>query len=47
MATFKVKEQIYHKAGSLLPFPDGQHKFLQMYFIGDDIHPFESDQASR
>lgn len=35
MPTFKVKGQIYHKAGSLLPFPDGQHKFLQMYFISD------------
>ena len=35
MTTFKVKGQIYHKVGSLLPFPDGQHKFLQMYFIGD------------
>ena len=35
MPTFKVKGQIYHKAGSLLPFPDDQHKFLQMYFIGD------------
>ncbi|VDN05605.1 unnamed protein product, partial [Onchocerca ochengi] len=35
MPTFKVKGQIYHKAGSLLPLPDGQHKFLQMYFIGD------------
>ncbi|VDK78863.1 unnamed protein product [Onchocerca ochengi] len=32
---FKVKGQIYHEAGSLLPLPDGQHKFLQMYFIGD------------
>ncbi|GFS35842.1 uncharacterized protein NPIL_49071 [Nephila pilipes] len=36
MPTFKVKGQIYHKVGSLLPFPNGQHKFLQMYFIGDD-----------
>ncbi len=35
MPTFKVKGQIYHKSGSLLPLPDGQHKFLQMYFIGD------------
>ena len=34
--TFKVKGQIYHKVGSLLPFPDGQPKFLQMYFIGDN-----------
>jgi hypothetical protein len=44
---FKAKRQFYHKTGSLLPFPGGQHKFLQMYFIGDDIHPFESDKASR
>ncbi|GFW76680.1 uncharacterized protein TNCV_4943971 [Trichonephila clavipes] len=36
MSTFKVKGQIYHKVGSLLLFPNGQHKFLQMYFIGDD-----------
>ncbi|GFT80459.1 uncharacterized protein NPIL_506111 [Nephila pilipes] len=36
MPTFKVKGQIYHKVASLLPFPNGQHKFLQMYFIGDD-----------
>ena len=36
MPTFKVKGQIYHKVGSLLPFPEGQHKFLQMYFIGDN-----------
>ncbi|GFT57739.1 uncharacterized protein NPIL_300051 [Nephila pilipes] len=36
MPTFKVKGQIYHKVGSLLPFPNGQHKILQMYFIGDD-----------
>lgn len=35
MPAFKVKGQIYHKAGSLLPFADGQHKLLQMYFIGD------------
>ncbi|VDM92855.1 unnamed protein product [Onchocerca ochengi] len=35
MPTFKVEGQIYHKAGSLLPLPDGEHKFLQMYFIGD------------
>ncbi|GFS70062.1 uncharacterized protein NPIL_192751 [Nephila pilipes] len=34
--TFNVKGQIYHKVGSLLPFPNGQHKFLQMYSIGDD-----------
>ncbi|XP_075211201.1 uncharacterized protein LOC142318522, partial [Lycorma delicatula] len=36
MPTFKIKGQIYHKAGSLFPFTDSDHKFLQMYFIGDD-----------
>ncbi|XP_075211190.1 uncharacterized protein LOC142318500 [Lycorma delicatula] len=36
MPTFKIKGQIYQKAGSLLPFPDSDRKFLQMYFIGDD-----------
>ena len=36
MPTFKIKGQIYHKAGSLLPFPDIGHKYLQIYFIGDD-----------
>ncbi|VDM96747.1 unnamed protein product [Onchocerca ochengi] len=35
MPNFKVKGQICHKAGSLFPLPDGQHKFLQMYFIGN------------
>ncbi|VDN02485.1 unnamed protein product, partial [Onchocerca ochengi] len=35
MPTFKVKGQLYHKVGSSLPLPDGQHKFLPMYFIGD------------
>ncbi|XP_053967848.1 uncharacterized protein LOC128869336, partial [Anastrepha ludens] len=34
MPTFKIQGQIYHRAGSLLPFPDGDHKFLQIYFIG-------------
>ena len=28
MATFKVKGQIYHRAGSLLPFSGENHKFL-------------------
>ncbi|VDM91336.1 unnamed protein product [Onchocerca ochengi] len=35
MLTFKVKGQIHYKAGSLLPPPHSQHKFLQIYFIGD------------
>ena len=35
MPTFKVKGQIYHRAGSLLPFSGENHKFLQLYFISD------------
>ncbi|XP_053956182.1 uncharacterized protein LOC128861832 [Anastrepha ludens] len=36
MPTFKIQGQIYHRAGSWLPFPDGDYQFLQIYFIGDD-----------
>lgn len=35
MPTFKVQGQIYHSAGSLLPIPEEQHKFLQIYFLGN------------
>lgn len=35
MPTFKVQGQIYHRAGSLLPLPDEEHKFLQIYFMGN------------
>ena len=35
MPTFKVKGQIYHRAGSLLLFSGENHKFLQLYFISD------------
>ena len=34
MPTFKVQGQIYHRAGSLLPLSDSDHKFLQIYFMG-------------
>ena len=36
MPTFKVQGQVYHRVGSLLPPSDGQHKFLQIYFMGDE-----------
>lgn len=39
---FKVQGQIYHKAGSLLPFPRESSKFLQIYFMGDE--QLEADQ---
>jgi hypothetical protein len=35
MPTFKVQGQIYHRAGSLLPLPNADQKFLQIYFIGN------------
>ena len=35
MPTFKVQGQIYHRAGSLLPLPDADHTFLQIYFMGN------------
>ncbi|CAG5115735.1 unnamed protein product, partial [Candidula unifasciata] len=35
MPTFKVQGQIYHRAGSLLPLPDADYKFLQIYFMGN------------
>lgn len=34
--TLQIQGQLYHRAGSLLPFPDGDHQFLQIYFIGDE-----------
>lgn len=35
LQTIQIQGQIYHRAGSLLPFPDADHQFLQIYFIGD------------
>lgn len=35
--TFKIKGQVYHKVGSLLPLPNEPHTFLQIYFMnGED-----------
>ncbi|XP_053968765.1 uncharacterized protein LOC128870196 [Anastrepha ludens] len=36
MPTFKIQGQIYHQACSLLPYPDADYQFLQIYFIGDE-----------
>ena len=36
MPTFRVQGQIYHKIGSILPLPNAQPKFLQIYFMGDE-----------
>ncbi|MGD0510892.1 MAG: flagellar filament capping protein FliD, partial [Candidatus Micrarchaeaceae archaeon] len=32
---FTVQGQVYHKIGSLLPLPNEEPKFLQIYFMGD------------
>jgi hypothetical protein len=31
----QIQGQIYHRAGSLLPMPDSDYKFLQIYFMGN------------
>ena len=36
MPTFRVQGQVYHRVGSLLPPSNEEHKFLQIYFMGDD-----------
>lgn len=36
ITTFKIQGQVCHKLGALLPMPDEDAKFLQIYFMGDD-----------
>lgn len=36
-STFKIRGQVYHKIGSLLPMPNEPHKFLQLYFMGGEV----------
>lgn len=35
MPTFKIQGQVYHRIGSLMPVPEQQPAFLQIYFVGD------------
>ncbi|GBP42507.1 hypothetical protein EVAR_81957_1 [Eumeta japonica] len=42
-STFKIRGQVYHKMGSLLPMPNEPHKFLQIYFMGGE----DSGSANR
>ena len=35
MPTFKVQGQVYHLIGSVLPQQGQDHKFLQIYFMGN------------
>ncbi|GFU51179.1 ATP-dependent DNA helicase [Trichonephila clavipes] len=41
MPTFRVQGQIYHHAGSLLPLPDADHMFLQIYFMANSDEQIE------
>ncbi|GFW42251.1 helitron_like_N domain-containing protein [Trichonephila clavipes] len=41
MPTFRVQGQIYHHAASLLPLPDADHKFLQIYFMANSDEQIE------
>ncbi|XP_024893230.1 uncharacterized protein LOC112468336 [Temnothorax curvispinosus] len=34
--TFKVQGQVYHLVRSLLPVPEQEARFLQIYFVGED-----------
>ena len=36
MPTFKVQGRVYHRVGSLLPLPNEEHRFLQIYFMDDE-----------
>ena len=36
MPTFTVQRQMYHRAGSLLPLANDDHKFLQVYVMGNN-----------
>jgi hypothetical protein len=35
-STFKIQGQVYHRKGLLLPMPDADPEFLQIYFMGDE-----------
>ncbi|KYO44463.1 hypothetical protein Y1Q_0016764 [Alligator mississippiensis] len=41
MPTFKVQGQVYHRIGSLMPLPNEEPKFLQIYFVGDNTKQAE------
>ncbi|GFU85406.1 uncharacterized protein TNCV_2387101 [Trichonephila clavipes] len=43
MPTFRVQGQIYHHAGSLLPLPDADRKFLHIYFMQMVMNKLSND----
>ncbi|XP_049317009.1 uncharacterized protein LOC125779782 [Bactrocera dorsalis] len=38
----QIQGQIYHRAGSLVPFADADYQFLQIYFIGNETDQTKS-----
>ena len=45
MPCFKIQGRVYHRLGSLMPVPDAEAQFLQIYFIGRDSE--ETDRRMR
>ncbi|CAI6370273.1 unnamed protein product [Macrosiphum euphorbiae] len=39
--SFKIQGQIHHRAGALLPQPNEDHKFLQIYFVSNSENEVE------
>jgi len=42
--SFRIQGQVFHRIGSLLPPPEGQAKFLQVYFIDSHDKELEARQ---
>ena len=43
--TFTVQGQVYHRLGSLLPQPDSDYQFVQLYFVSDMTEQAKARQA--
>ncbi|XP_016663080.1 uncharacterized protein LOC107884780 [Acyrthosiphon pisum] len=39
--SYKIQGQIHHRAGALLPQPNEDHKFIQIYFVGNSENELE------
>lgn len=44
-STLQIQGQIHHRIGSLLPLEDAQHKFLQIYFMGNVENQLDQRQT--
>ena len=45
MPTFRIQGQVYHRIGSLLPMNGDEHRFIQIYFMGDSVE--EASQRAK